>query len=144
MRRGLLRDKAPAPKSVRVELLRAKEGVDVRFQAELENADDAKDFTKYVIKMRQEGLDGLKKIQADVPLPPSAIAAMRKTLESIQIQPKGAGVEGAIFVPTEALLTGPMWFLGRAGDDRLPPPPPPPPKDKESRLAPLLRAPVPG
>ena len=140
MRRGLFRDKAPAPQSVRVELLRAKEGVDVRFQAELDNADAAKEFTKFVFKMRQEGLDGLKKMQAaELPLPPSAIAAMRRTLESIQIQPKGAGVEGALFVPTEALLTGPLWFLGRGGEDR-----PPPRKDKELRRAPLLPAPLPG
>src|SRR5262249_16410168 len=141
LRRGLFRNKAPAPQSVRVELLRAKEGVDVRFQAELENADAAKEFTKFVIKMRQESLHGVKKVEAaELPLPPSAIVAMRKTMESIQIQPKGAAVEGAVFVPTEALLTGPLWFLGRGGEsDR-----PPPRKDKELRRVTLLPAPLPG
>src|SRR5262249_57538390 len=96
----------------------------------------AKALTKFVIKLGQEGLDGLKKIPADFPLPPSTIAAMRKALESIQIQPKGVGVEGAIFVPREALMSGPGWFLMRSSPALPDRPPPPPPDKRQSRLAP--------
>src|SRR5262249_39564382 len=100
--------KLPAPKSVRVEVRRARDGLDVRFQATLENAEQARSAAESIAGLRQMGLEGLKTVQQlikdDVPLPRSAIASLRKSLESLQIQPDGAGVKGTISIPSEALL----------------------------------------
>jgi hypothetical protein len=123
LRRNMFRG-TPAPKSARIELLRGKEGVDVRFQVALENADDAKAFTAFIVKGREQLLEQLKKMPADVPLPPSAVTALRKAVESLQIQAKESGVEGAIFLPSDALLSAPSWFLFGQGPDAPPPPPP--------------------
>jgi hypothetical protein len=109
LRGGVFRQaKLPTPKSILVEALRTKDGVDFRFQAALENAALAKEFAKSIVALRHAGLDGLKRIQEriknDTPLPRSMVAALRKALESLQIQADGAGVKGTISVPTEALV----------------------------------------
>src|SRR5262249_10964267 len=103
----LFRGGPPAPKSVRLELLRSKDGLNARFQAALNSPDDAKAFAAFVVKGREQILEQLKKIPADVPLPASAVTALRKAVESLQIQAKDSGIEGAIFLPSEALLSAP-------------------------------------
>src|SRR5262249_45717002 len=90
------------PKSIQVEVLRSKEGLDFRFRATLANADGAKQFANAILNVRQDGLAGLK--GGRIGISPKAVAAVQKTLESIRIQSKGADVEGTASAPIEALL----------------------------------------
>jgi hypothetical protein len=127
------------PKSVRLQLLRAKGGMDVRFQAVLPDAHEARNFAKSLAGLRQAGLDGLKQIaeakKGETPVPRHVIAASGKALESLKVQADGFRVKGELSIPSEALLA-PLWlqlrFLGA-----MPEPVPPPtvvPEPKEVQL----------
>jgi hypothetical protein len=134
------RAKLPAPKSIRLEVLRAQDSVDVRFQATLENAEKARRFAESLLALRKTGLDSVRRTQQEIkdnsPLPRGAVGSLRKALESLQLQPDGAGVKGAISVPTEALLA-PLWLqFGTLGVGADPPGPqvPEPEKKEATRL----------
>lgn len=101
------------PTSLHAELFRTKEGLHLQVKAVLPNAQDAKAFTQAVGRLRQQALDELKKIPAEVPFPPGSIDALRKTLESIQVMAKDNTVQGSILAPGEALLTVSVLLTGR-------------------------------
>jgi hypothetical protein len=138
--------KLRAPKSVRVEALRAKGSMHIRFQAKLENSEEAKSFVESLVGLRPAGRDALKKLEEmknATPVLHSTVAALRKTLESVHLQADGNGIKGTVSVPAEALLA-PLWLqLGTsAGASQAEPEPPPPPEirrgQKETRLVPEL------
>jgi hypothetical protein len=119
----------PGPKSVRIEVLRAREGVDVCFRAALENPEEAKNFVQTLGGLRTTGLVALKTLQDgakdDGLLPRSAVASLSKALESLKLQPDGAAVKGTISVPSEALLTPLLLQLRVLGVGAEPPQPRP-------------------
>jgi hypothetical protein len=130
------------PKSIRVEVGRAKGGVDARFQAVFENAEAATSFAKSAAGLRRLGLHLLKKTQADIkddmPVPRSMVASLQKALESVRLQADGAAIKGTMSVPAETLWGG-LWlqlrFMGAVGEPPLRPDVAPEPK--ETRLFPL-------
>jgi hypothetical protein len=118
MRRELARGPFPAlPASVKGEAFRAKEGIDFRLQGTMASADDAKVFTQAVGILKQKGLDALQNIPGNF-LPPETIAALRKSLESIQVISKDATVEVRFLVPQHSLLSLPAMMFGLRGEFR--------------------------
>jgi len=51
----------------------------------------------------------MKKVPAEIPIPPTTINAIKKTLESLQVQTKGDTLEIGLFMPNEG--------AARAADD---------------------------
>jgi hypothetical protein len=111
MRDGLAREFGVAPKSIRSEILREKLGIDIKFEGTFANADEAKTFTAKAFELRKMALNGIDKMPKDLPLPAAAIAAVKRTIQSIQIQADGAAVKGGVLVPSELLRTLPSWLI---------------------------------
>jgi hypothetical protein len=98
------------PRSIRGEMFRTKDGMDLHLTGTLGSADDAKAFTQGVTALKQSGLQGLNNPPREIPA--EAIAALRKTLESLQVVAKESTVEVRILVPMDAVTHLPaMMFL---------------------------------
>src|SRR5262245_42968775 len=135
----------PAPLAFRAELLNVKEGLDLRANLKMANADDAKVVVQGIIMGQKQSLDGLQKMPANVPIPPATVAALKKAIESVQVQAKGDAVDVGMFLSNEALRSLPTMMLFGAAREVQPAQPPPakekldaPSPAKEARVAPGL------
>ena len=57
-------------------------------------------------------IEEMKKVPAELPIPPGTIDAIKKTVESLQVQTKGDSLEIGVFMPNEALRALPSHAAG--------------------------------
>jgi hypothetical protein len=116
LRREMFRGGAAAPRAVRVELTQAKDGVDLRVQATMDNAEAATAFTKFIVAGRQQALAHLQNSPNDLKLLPAGVVAdLKKAIQSVQVRAEGAVVHGGVHVSTATLLGVPFWILWADG-----------------------------
>jgi hypothetical protein len=137
--------KLAVPKTIRLETHRAAEGLTLRLRATLANADEAKRFVESAVALKKSGLDGLKFVEAtlknDPTLPPGGLAALRKSLNGLQLEADGTAVTGQMVIPTDVTFTTLGLMLRVSGATAEPPAPAvdPPPKDVRPEPAPSIQ-----
>jgi hypothetical protein len=117
MRFGLFRGGPPVPRSLRVEMLQAKDGVELRMQAAMADAEEATQFTNFISMGRKQALEQLQQAPQDRRVPPGVITGFKKALESVQVKAQGANVEGSVYVPGAAAQGAISYFLLSSGPE---------------------------
>ena len=90
------------PHRVNLSLTQGKDVV-LRFQGNLENADEAKSFIESFSKARQLGIQGLDNLPPQLPLKPEVIQTLKQTLEDIKLEAKDAVASGSLQVSRDTV-----------------------------------------
>lgn len=108
----------PSPRcSIRFELFHTNEGIDLRVQATMANAEDAMSFVKAIKTGGQLALAQLHEASADLKeLSASVLAGLKSDLEGVQLQTRGASVQCSVHARNSTLLAVPYLLMVAGGD----------------------------
>lgn len=98
--------KLPSP--LQIEVIPQEGGLSVRLQGKFATAEEAKIFSEEAAKHRQSGLDALKQAQAKAPV---EVAALKKILESLRVEPQKESVVGSLQLPADIMFRlASLWY----------------------------------
>lgn len=83
-----------APESISAVMKRGK-ALQVKFQAVMTNADDAKDFSTTLLGLRDKGVALLQNVPPQAAVPARVVDNFRKTLESLKLNADGKTAQGS-------------------------------------------------
>jgi hypothetical protein len=112
--KGMTRPGQPfraVPQTLFIELLSRDGGYDLRFRGQLDNAENARSFSEAIKDLRAKGLEQLKNVPNDVPVP---VEPIRKSIESLRIETQGNGVTGEMRLSREAVMALPLALFIRS------------------------------